>query len=73
MPTTLRMPDTIRNRYTQLAKQTGRPASFYYKQALESSIGELEYEYGLMKDVEDYRAGKLETYSMDEVKAHCGL
>lgn len=23
--------------------------------------------------VEDYRAGRLETYSIDEVRAHCGL
>ena len=22
---------------------------------------------------EDYRAGRLETYSIDEVRAHCGL
>ena len=26
-----------------------------------------------MKKVEDYRAGRLETYSIDEVRAHCGL
>lgn len=36
-------------------------------EALEHSIDKLEYEFGLLKKVEDYRAGKLETCSLDEV------
>lgn len=27
----------------------------------------------MMCYIEDYRAGRLETYSIDEVRAHCGL
>ena len=42
-------------------------------EALAESIDRLEYEYGILKDIEDYRAGRLETYSLDEVRAHCGL
>lgn len=30
-------------------------------------------EHSILKDIEDYRAGRLETYSIDEVRAHCGL
>lgn len=29
----------------------------------------LEYEYGLMQKVEDWRAGRLETASLDELEA----
>ncbi|MEE0019328.1 MAG: hypothetical protein UFN42_09955 [Collinsella sp.] len=41
--------------------------------ALQGAIDRFEYEYGILKDIEDYRAGRLETYSIDEVRAHCGL
>ena len=73
MSTTLRMPPEVENRYKRLADETGRSASYYYNQALSGSIDELEYTYGLLKQVEDYRAGKLETYTLDEVKRLCGL
>ena len=33
----------------------------------------LEYEYGLMKKVEDYRAGRLETVTLDELEESLGL
>jgi RHH-type rel operon transcriptional repressor/antitoxin RelB len=57
----------------RLAKETGRSRSFYVNEALQEAIDRFEYEYGILKDIEDYRAGRLETYSIDEVRAHCGL
>ena len=70
MPTTMRMPAEIEERYKKLADETGRSMSFYYKKALTESIDSLEYEYGLLKQVEDYRAGKLETMSAEEVRSY---
>lgn len=32
-----------------------------------------ERERSILSDIGDYRAGRLETYSVDEVRAHCGL
>ena len=32
-----------------------------------------EYEKAILRDVDDFRAGRLETYSIDEVREHCGL
>lgn len=69
----VRVPDNIGTRYDRLAKQTGRTRSYYVNEALAAEIDRLEYEYGILKDIEDYRAGRLETYSIDEVRAHCGL
>ncbi len=69
----LRLPEDLAMRYDELAKSTGRTKTFYMTEALADSIDRLEYEYGLLKDVEDYRAGRLETYTLDEVRAHCGL
>lgn len=69
----VRVPDNVVGRYDSLAKQTGRTRSYYVNEALASEIDRLEYEYGIMRQVEDYRAGRLKTYSLDEVRAHCGL
>ena len=71
--TSMRIPADLSERYGNLATTTGRPRAFYYTEALKESIERLEYEYGILKQVEDYRAGRLETYSLDEVREHCGL
>ncbi len=71
--TALRMPVDLASRYERLAKSTGRTKTFYMNEALADSIDRLEYEYGLLQQVEDFRAGKLETYSLEEVRQHCGL
>lgn len=69
----VRVPDSICTRYARLAKQTGRTRSYYVNEALASEIDRLEYEYGILKQVEDYRAGRLKTYSLDEVEQSLGL
>ena len=61
------VPQELLARYGKLAETTGRSREFLMGEALEHSIDKLEYEFGLLKKVEDYRAGKLETYSLDEV------
>lgn len=71
--TVLRLPEDLARRYDRLAKETGRTKTYYMTEALMDSIDRLEYEYGILKQVEDYRAGRLETYSLDEVRAHCDL
>ena len=69
----LRLPEDLANRYDRLAKSTGRTKTFYMKEALAAEIDRLEYEYGLMKKVEDYRAGRLETVTLDELEESLGL
>ena len=51
----------------------GRSREFLMSEVLEHSIDKLEYEFRLLKKVEDYHAGKLETYSLDEVFEALGL
>lgn len=69
----VRVPSDLASRYAQLAEATGRTRTFYVLEALEDSIDRLEYEYGLLKKVEDYRAGKLETMTLDELEKSLGL
>ncbi|WP_368140230.1 type II toxin-antitoxin system RelB family antitoxin [Collinsella aerofaciens] len=69
----LRLPEDLVNRYDRLAKSTGRTKTFYMTEALAAEIDRLEYEYGLMKKVEDYRAGRLATVTLDELEESLGL
>ena len=71
--TAIRLPEDLARRYDRLAKETGRTKTYYMTEALADSIDQLEYEYGILEQVEDFRAGRLETYSIDEVREHCGL
>lgn len=69
----LRLPEDLANRYDRLAKSTGRTKTFYMTEALAAEIDRLEYEYGLMKKVEDYRVGRLATVTLDELEESLGL
>ena len=71
--TALRIPEDLAARYDRLAKTTGRTKTFYMTEALAESIDRLEYEYGILKKVEDWRAGRLETVSLDELEESLGL
>ncbi len=70
---TLSLPEDLAIRYDRLAKSTGRTKTFYVTEALAAEIDRLEYEYGLLKKVEDYRAGRLETVTLDELEESLGL
>ncbi len=71
--TALRLPKDLAIKYEHLAQSTGRTKTFYMTEALADSIDRLEYKYGLMKKVEDFRAGKLETVTLDELEENLGL
>ena len=69
----LRMPEDLSARYDRLARSTGRTKTFYMTEALLGSIDRLEYEYGILQQVEDWRAGRLETVTLDELEESLGL
>ena len=71
--TSMRLPSDLNERYSRLAEETGRSRTYYFTEALEGAIDRLEYEYGILKKVEDWRAGRLETVSLDELEETLGL
>lgn len=71
--TSVRMSDTTAEKLDKLSRLTGRSKSYYLREAIESSIDQLLYEYTLLNEVEEIRAGKAETYSLEEVKAELDL
>lgn len=71
--TSVRMSDTTAEKLDKLSRLTGRSKSYYLREAIESSIDQLLYEYTLLNEIEEIRAGKAKTYSLEEVKAELGL
>lgn len=71
--TSVRMSDETAEKLDKLSRLTGRSKSYYLREAIESSIDQLLYEYTLLNEVEQIRAGKAKTYSLEEVKAELGL
>lgn len=71
--TSVRMSDKTAEKLDKLSRLTGRSKSYYLREAIESSIDQLLYEYTLLSEVEEIRAGKAKTYSFEEVKAELGL
>lgn len=71
--TTMRVPDDVAARYDRLAKATGRTKTFYMTKALRDAIDSMEYEYGILQELEGYRSGKTVAYSSEEMRTRCGL
>ena len=63
----VRLPEELEQRLTSLSKQTGRPKSFYVRQALSEHLEDLEDVYLADKALEDLRAGRSKTHSLEEV------
>lgn len=73
MATSLRLDPETEQRYEALARETHRTKSFYMRQALEEAIDRLEYEYRILSIDEGIRAGRIRTYSLDEMDEILGL
>ena len=53
--------------------RTGRPATFYVREAIESYIDDLEYAYALRAEAEAVRRGEIKTRRLDEIAVSLGL
>ena len=68
VPLHVSVPESLQERYSKLAENSGRTVYYYVKEALDRAINQLEYECALLKDVEDLKAGRLESYSLEEME-----
>jgi RHH-type rel operon transcriptional repressor/antitoxin RelB len=73
MPTSVRLAPELEKRLSHLASVTGRTKAYYIKEAVTSTIDRMEYEYGILKDLEDYRAGRVQALTSKEVGEQLGL
>lgn len=68
MAMTVRLPEQLDSRLTQLTQQTGRAKSFYLIQALESYLEDMEDLLISNAVLERVRTGKEKTYTSQEVR-----
>lgn len=69
----IRLPEEIESRLAHLAEQTGRTKTFYAREAILRYLEDLEDVYLAEKRLEDLRARRSSTSSIDEVRARLGL
>lgn len=70
---TVRLPDDIEERLNTLARTTNRPKSFYVREALERSLEDIEDIYLAEKRLEDIRAGKSKTVTLEDILKRHGM
>jgi len=73
MPISVRLPNDMEQRLTDLATETGRKKSFYIKEALMNYLEDLEDIYYAEKTLADIKAGRERVLSMDELESSLGV
>jgi len=69
----VRLSGALKDRLDALSSTTGRPASFYVREAIEERIDALEWSYGVAARAEQIRAGQRETVPLDVVLDELGM
>ena len=69
----VRLPPELEQRLADLAERTGRTKSYYAREAIVEHIDDLEDVYLATKRLEDVRAGRSRTFTLDEVGRELGL
>ena len=73
MAVSIRLPDDLNSRLSNLAVQTGRSKTFYMLEALKAHLDDLEDVYLAERELEAVRAGKSKTVPLGEVMKQYGL
>jgi len=71
--TAVRLPDETYQRLQELAKRTGRSATYSIREAIEEHLDDLEDAYLGELALEQLRLGKDSTMSLEEVERDLGL
>lgn len=69
----LRLPEEIEERLKRLAKITNRTKSYYAREAIIRHLTDLEDIYLAETRLENTRAGRSRTYTLDELEKDIGL
>jgi RHH-type rel operon transcriptional repressor/antitoxin RelB len=69
----IRLPADIEHRLEALAEATGRTKTFYAREAIVAHMDDLEDIYLAERRLEDLRAGRTHTFTLEEVERDLGL
>jgi RHH-type rel operon transcriptional repressor/antitoxin RelB len=73
MATSVRLAPEIEQRLDRLAATTGRTKAYYLREIIERGIEDMEDVYIAQKVLEDVRAGRETTSSLEDVEKRLGL
>ncbi|MET1084666.1 MAG: DUF6290 family protein [Burkholderiales bacterium] len=73
MATSVRLAPDIEQRLDRLAANTGRTKAYYLREIIERGIDDMEDVYLAQKVLEDVRAGRETTSSLEDVEKRLGL
>lgn len=73
MAISIRLPGDVEARLQKLAALTGRSKTFYVTEAIREHLDDIEDIYLAEKRLEDIRAGKIHTVSLEEVMKRYGM
>ena len=68
----IRLPADIEHRLEALAEATGRTKTFYAREAIVAHMDDLEDIYLAERRLEDLRAGRTRTFTLEEVERDLG-
>lgn len=69
----IRLPDDVSMRLQDLAQITGRSKTFYMIEAIRAHLDDLEDLYIAEQRLIEIRAGRSQTYTLEEVEQRLGL
>jgi RHH-type transcriptional regulator, rel operon repressor / antitoxin RelB len=69
----IRLPPEIEDRLNALAAATGRSKTYYVREAILEHLDDLEDVYLAEQRLEELRAGRSQTYTLEEVERELGL
>ncbi|MCL1837856.1 MAG: ribbon-helix-helix domain-containing protein [Propionibacteriaceae bacterium] len=72
-PLTVRVPIGLAERLDVLAKRTRRSKSVYIREAIEAQLDRIEWEQGILEQVESIQNGQAVLSSLDEVRQRLGF
>lgn len=73
MAISIRLPEEVESRLTQLASLTGRSKTFYIREAIVEHLDDMEDLYLAERELEEIRAGRARTVPLEEVMKRYGL
>lgn len=73
MAMSIRLPNEVEARLTNLATLTGRSKTFYVKEAILEHLDDLEDLYLAEKRLIDIKSGKTQTVALEDVMKRYGL
>ncbi|MBU2818692.1 TraY domain-containing protein [Acidithiobacillus ferrooxidans] len=73
MPISIRLPEEVERRLNELAVKTGRSKTFYATEAILEHLEDIEDLYLAEQELIEIRAGRSQTYSLEEVERSLDL